>query len=50
MNTFMSDNAADSDTVADTWEWAEWEHADMMCIIYSSSNDAEKHSVHDTTI
>ena len=50
MSAFVSDDAADSDTVTDAWEWAEWEHADVMCIIYLNDDDAEEHLIHDTII
>ena len=50
VSTVMSDDAADSNTVTDAWEWAEQEHADMMCMIYSDSNDMKKHSVHNAAL
>ena len=49
-DTFMSDNIADSDIVIDTWEWAEQEHADMICVIYLSDDDVIKHSIHNVAV
>ena len=45
-DTVMSDDAADSDTVIDTQEQAEWEHADMMCAIHTDSNSVTEYSIH----
>ena len=46
----MSDDAADNDAVISTWEWAEWEHADVMYIIYSDNNSMKKHLIYSAVL
>ena len=50
VSTVMSDNAANSNAVINTWEWAEWEHADAVCTIHLSSDNMKKHSVHSAAL
>ena len=46
----VSDDATDSNTVIDAWEWAEQEHADAMCMIYSDNDDTKKHLIHNAAL
>ena len=46
----VSDDAADSNTVTDAWEWAEQEHADVMCTVHLSSDSMKKHLIHSAAL
>ncbi len=46
----VPDDAADSNTVTDTWEQAGREHAGVMCVIHTDDDSAAEHSVHDLAV
>ena len=50
VSAVMSDDVADNDTITDVWEWAEQEHANVMCMIHLSNNDMKKHLIHNTAL
>ena len=50
MSAFISDDAADSNTVIDAWKWAEWEHANIIYIIYLNSDNIIKYLIYDIII
>ena len=50
INAEVSDDTADSNTAADTEEWAEWDDANAVCMLHLNADSSAEHSIHDAVV